>query len=319
MYPTGGAKLFRRGANSVPGLMHSVNSNGYATGMYMPHAISFESERKMYSMLGLDRVVLAAPNRQMAAQVEQNRWRQREQQDESALGLMLDDITRWHEEDRRYAVMFLPQIAHGPWIDVTSGGKETNLLERGRALLRLQDQSLGKLIERLQQNGRLEKTLIVVTADHGIRTAVEDPSFHGGALDDYTFNVPLLVFAPGLLNSTTSVPWVTSHIDIAPTILDLLDIENGREFEQGSPIWDDRLNVRVTYLLANDYFGVDGYHQIDKFFEWNQPLSTASQNSSLAAGKEGHLAAGTPEYNVVRARIEGLNSIQRTWFIRAIQ
>ena len=318
MYPTGGARLFRRGAKSIPGLMRSVGSGGYATAVYMPHAISFESEKKMYSMLGLNRVVLALAN-PVPAEVEQSRWRRREQEDESAFDLMLDDITRWHKEDRRYAVTFLPQIAHGPWIDISSDGAEKNVLRRGRALLRLQDRLLGRLIDRLQQDGRLEKTLIVVTGDHGIRTSVEDPSLHSGALDDYTFCVPLFVFAPGLLNSTTSLPWVTSHIDIAPTILDLLGVENGREFEQGTPIWDDRLKVRVTYLIASDYLGVDGYHQIDKFFAWNENLSAASQSSSLDAESQTPLAVGKPQYNGVKARIQALYSIQRTWFSRAIK
>ena len=56
-------------------------------------------------------------------------------------------------------------------------------------------------------------------------------------IDAYSFHVPLLVYAPEALRSTSNIASLTSHIDIQPTVLDLLGLEKGREFEQGSPIW----------------------------------------------------------------------------------
>jgi len=74
-------------------------------------------------------------------------------------------------------------------------------------LLQLQDKWLGQIVEQLSNDGRLDKTIIVVTGDHGIRTATEDPSFEPhGLAPDYSFHVPLLIFAPKVLESQQTIP-----------------------------------------------------------------------------------------------------------------
>ena len=79
---------------------------------------------------------------------------------------------------------------------------------------------------RAKEKGRLDKTLIVILGDHGLRTRREYPPFHAGTLDDVTFHVPLVLYAPGVVESTVRIPWMTSHIDIAPSVLDLLGIQD---------------------------------------------------------------------------------------------
>jgi hypothetical protein len=107
-------------------------------------------------------------------------------------------------------------------------------------------------------NGRLDKTIIVVTGDHGIRTATEDPSFEPhGLVPDYSFHVPLLIFAPKVLESQQTIQGVTSHVDIAPTVLDLLGIREVREFEQGLAAWESGRSRRRIFLRAGDYLGAE--------------------------------------------------------------
>jgi arylsulfatase A-like enzyme len=55
-------------------------------------------------------------------------------------------------------------------------------------------------------------------------------------MDDYAFHVPLLLYAPGILKRSERIDYVTSHIDITPSILDLAGISAGREKEQGAPL-----------------------------------------------------------------------------------
>lgn len=74
-----------------------------------------------------------------------------------------------------------------------------------------------------------------------------------------TFHVPLNLWAPRVVDSTVAIPWMTLHIDIAPSILDLLGISAGRSLEMGSPMWDARLPARTTYFFAREYLGADGY------------------------------------------------------------
>ena len=51
---------------------------------------------------------------------------------------------------QRYAVMFFPEIGHGPWIPLHG---ERTTLERGRALMLLQDTWLREILDHVKNLG----------------------------------------------------------------------------------------------------------------------------------------------------------------------
>jgi arylsulfatase A-like enzyme len=157
--------------------------------------------------------------------------------DLSALAGLKRDMEGWIDHNQRYAAAYLPQVSHGPWDDVSRDGNERDIVKRGRNLSTLLDGWLGELLDVLQRKGRLERTLIVVTGDHGLRDWAEAPNKLSMLMDDYAFHVPLLLYAPGILKHTERIDYVTSHIDIAPSILDLVGISVGRDRLQGAPMW----------------------------------------------------------------------------------
>jgi membrane-anchored protein YejM (alkaline phosphatase superfamily) len=264
MYPSSGARYFNARNRSVPSVFWSAKSADYASGMYLPSSITFGYEKTLNRMMGVDKTVIADSGRN-PAEVEQGAWHAKLDKDRAALAAMQQDIREWTGQGKHYVAAYLPQIAHGPWVDVVSGGAEQDVKKRGHNLMALQDKLLGELIETVRQSGRLDRTLIVVTSDHGIRTAVEDPSFKGGRLSDYTFHVPLMLYAPGVLHARQDIGVLTSHIDVAPSVLDLLGISEGRATEQGSQLWDPRIAGRRTFFWAKDYLGADGYYSDGKF------------------------------------------------------
>jgi arylsulfatase A-like enzyme len=81
------------------------------------------------------------------------------------------------------------------------------------------DRWIGEVVRALDEAGLAENTLLVFTSDHGA-------SFlHGKAtLYDGGTKVPWLMRWPGGIPAGTQLASLTSHVDILPTILDLLDI-----------------------------------------------------------------------------------------------
>ena len=264
MYPTGGARLFQHPDRTIPSIFRSLQTANYRTGMYMPSSITSGGEKLVNRMMGVERTVISN-SKPMPAEPQQSLWHAKVDDDRAALRSMEHDMNEWSAAGQHYLTAFLPQIAHGPWVDVVSGGNERNIVRRGHNLMALQDTFLGELVETLRRSGRLDRTLIVVTADHGIRTSVEDPSFTGGRLSDYSFHVPLLLYAPGVLPERKEIGVLTSHIDIMPSILDLLGISDGRDAEEGSPLWAPEIAGRRTFFWAKDYMGADGYYSEGKF------------------------------------------------------
>ena len=131
---------------------------------------------------------------------------------------------------------------------------------RGRALMLLQDSWLKEIVDQVRAAGRLQRTIIALTGDHGVRARAEDPALEPGTISDYTFRVPLLIHAPQTLSHTVVVSEPTSHIDLAPTILGLLGAVEPAGRMQGVPIWQRAATNRI-YLLAFAYGGADGFVQ----------------------------------------------------------
>ncbi len=86
------------------------------------------------------------------------------------------------------------------------------------------DHYFGKILDELRNLGVLEKTLIVVTSDHGSEFA--EHGFYEKKLNLYEeiAQTPLIMCLPGVLPARARVPGLCQTTDIAPTILDLCSL-----------------------------------------------------------------------------------------------
>ena len=86
------------------------------------------------------------------------------------------------------------------------------------------DQHLGRMIDLLAQSGQLERTIIIVTSDHGM------PFPRGkGQAYEYSNHVPLAVMWPGgIARPGRRIDDYVSFADLAPTILELAGIPESR-------------------------------------------------------------------------------------------
>lgn len=97
------------------------------------------------------------------------------------------------------------------------------------------DMLLGQVIDTLKRKGFYDDLLIIVTADHGQaigeKHASETAFGHSYFLYDSTQRVPLLVKLPGQKNAGTRVQDLVQLIDIAPTVVEMLDIRPPESFQ----------------------------------------------------------------------------------------
>jgi arylsulfatase A-like enzyme len=85
------------------------------------------------------------------------------------------------------------------------------------------DESLGTLLARLGRDGVLDRTLVVLTADHGEGLGEHRELTHSYLLYESTLHVPLVMRGPGL-PAGRRVSGRVRLVDVAPTVLDALDI-----------------------------------------------------------------------------------------------
>jgi hypothetical protein len=295
----------------APGLGGALGRRGYDLTAF-GHDLQFDDGERLFRSLGVRSVSTPAvpgrPYRDAAsARVERDR---------ALVDMLKTHIAGSIKASRRYATVHLPQIGHGPLVDLTREGSARTTAERTAHILALQDAWIGEIIELLRAAGRLESTIIAVTADHGVRAPFEDPDFVSGLVDTYSFHVPLLIYAPQAIDARIDITHATSHIDIAPTILDLLGVETPRDAEQGLPLWDERGAERVLFFLGAQYLGADGYKDGDSYFMHSTADGRVLSAPALRFRGADAVEADRTLRDAVIGRFRRLAAIDQAWASR---
>jgi arylsulfatase A-like enzyme len=87
--------------------------------------------------------------------------------------------------------------------------------------IRFVDDELRRLVEALEAEGRLERTLLVLTSDHGEEFLEHGWIGHGATLPEEVLRVPLLLLGPGI-PAGLRISRPVGLVDLAPTLLELL-------------------------------------------------------------------------------------------------
>ena len=88
------------------------------------------------------------------------------------------------------------------------------------ASVRIMDTACGVVLDALEGSGLVENTLVIATTDHGIAF----PSIKCN-LTDYGLGVYLIVRGPGGFEGGRVIDGMVSHIDLYPTLCELLEID----------------------------------------------------------------------------------------------
>ena len=127
-----------------------------------------------------------------------------------------------------------------------------------KAELAYVDRVLGDFWAFLERRGLLNKSLVVFTSDHGEGLNEHGESTHGYFVYESTLHVPLIFHWPAGSQrvSQDRIAEPASLLDVAPTILDALRLNQPREMKGQSLI--TRKNVEEIYSesrYARDHFG----------------------------------------------------------------
>ncbi len=116
----------------------------------------------------------------------------------------------------------LGRLGNHPGLHQALRGRDDRLLELYDAEIRFMDLQLGRVLERLEELGVLEDTLVAVIADHG-EAFGEHGFYTHGLLYEEQLRVPAILAGPGLPRGV-EVERRLRLIDLAPTLAEALDL-----------------------------------------------------------------------------------------------
>jgi arylsulfatase A-like enzyme len=189
-------------------------------------------------------------------------------------------------------------------LDLSKGGYSQNDLQIMTTLydacLRYLDGQLERLFGKLKDLGLYDKTLIVVTSDHGEYLGSRNRLAHGLDLHEQLLHIPLLIRYPGVFMPGRRYDTVVTHVDIPNTILSFAKIE---ERPKGMPatqvLYDLKKDVR-PYVFSEVHFPlhlfVNAHLREDNSSLFLEEKSIQSQENQLI-----WKSRGEPEfYNLVQ-------------------
>lgn len=139
----------------------------------------------------------------------------------AVIGALVDRLPSARDAPRG-ALLFAHLLdPHAPY-DGGQAHRDTDARARWRAELAVVDGELGRLFAAIDAAGLGERTIVILTADHGESFGAHGSWAHGTSVYDDVLRVPLLVRAPGFAATRVDTP--VSLVDLTPTIVDLFGL-----------------------------------------------------------------------------------------------
>jgi lipoteichoic acid synthase len=186
----------------------------------------------------------------------------------------VDSFIKWVNAapEQPFFAMIWTNMTHFPYYAV---GEETNFgvdmksawdaefFNRYLNALRHIDLALGKVLRMLQEQGLANSTLVVVFGDHGEAFAQHGQYGHGANIYEENVHVPLILINPRLFNGEAD-PVVGGLVDLAPTIMDLLNFGIPGDWQGRSLFSKDRSNRAYFFTPMSEF--MFGYREDDRKF-----------------------------------------------------
>lgn len=122
--------------------------------------------------------------------------------------------------------------------------KTREALARMYTQIEIDDQTLGTLLAELEEDGLSENTIVMHWSDHGPLPRGKRWPYDSG------IHIPMIIKAPGIIDSGSTNERLVSSLDLAPTVLSLCGIEVPQTF-QGSAFLGEQEGEPRTYIHAS--------------------------------------------------------------------
>ena len=184
------------------------------------------------------------------------------------------------------------------------------------------DDWVGKILDKVDELGLTDNTLVIFTSDHG-----EMLGAHGmrekNVFYEESAHIPLLIRFPGQIKNKKKVNGYTSTVDLFPTILDYLNVSahksdgkslrgliEGTDKSHGKYVvqeWDYRGDVEPNYMILQD-----GWKLIIPYSESSKVLN-ALYNLNKDPNEMNNLLGSNPNKQKYLSKAEELRKSLLEW------
>lgn len=243
-------------ATCLPDLL---NKDGYAGFYYHGNKSSFYNRDSFIPKIGFENMYFHADQPQPARKGTKIGWGV---DDTTMLGIMLEQLNSDATQKPFFAHIttlsnhypFSWDFPVGDAVLPFSKAEPRNLWENYQNAVFYTDYALGKFWEEFSASNLYDNTVVIITSDHGTWNFDPTANMSLAEKNERFYRAPLLVYHPAKalphIDST-----VSSHIDIAPTVLELLNIDTPMANRLGKNLFRTGIDPNHSWAIMTK--GVD--------------------------------------------------------------
>ena len=219
----------------VPGLATIFAQHGYRTAFIHSGALTYDHDGEFLISHGFG-YVSGLPGSETAHDPE-----------------LLPAALRWIKLDpsRPFFLTLWTHDTHSPYLapSIDNYGVKNDSISRYLNGIRATDALIGQLARALDEMNLSDNTLLIITGDHGEAFGEHGQLLHGFSVYDEETHIPLMIVNPKLIPHEITVNRISRHVDLAPTLVDLLGYETPQQWQGWNLLADA---PRRAYLFARN-------------------------------------------------------------------
>jgi len=140
------------------------------------------------------------------------------------------------------------------YLTIKKGTKESeNIFARYKNSVYYNDMLFGKMIQKLKDKNLYDNSLIIYTSDHGQEFYEYGGFGHNNNFSKAQTNSPLIVKLPiSMKNIKIDSEQLTSHVDIVPTLLSMIGVQNDTsDYSNGQKLFDK--NFKRDFIFCANW------------------------------------------------------------------
>jgi phosphoglycerol transferase MdoB-like AlkP superfamily enzyme len=218
-------------------LSEVLSAKGYATAFMHTGDLLYASRDKFLADRGIDKIVLQWDLMKDAEYGKQVGWGADERS-------MIGPAAEWAEaQEKPFLLMLAPVNPHHPYAVPEDFPRIADPDEEGISegektwrdylnSLHYADAAMGMIVDAFEERGLMENTVFVMVADHGEAFRQHKGNYnHPLFIYEENVHVPAIFYSKALFPEGRALSSITRHVDILPSILDLVGIRDGAKRE----------------------------------------------------------------------------------------
>ena len=240
------------GMQDMSSIASILKEKSYETAFVYGGDLQFDNMKGFLNGKGFDRVL---GEKNFSYNQFLNKWGI---EDKYVLKKTVELMDSFYDKNKNFMIMLLTLTNHPPFIVPDGDYEKVNInkkFDNSYNTFKYTDYCLGQFFRKIKDKLYFKDTIFVICGDHG-QTLHYDLDF------DYRKSyVPCLFYAPSIIEPSINDK-LTSQIDIAPTILNILNVSSKNSFLGKDMFLEKNINKDFAFIvsgsdvgyLKNDFF-----------------------------------------------------------------